>query len=84
MWLSLEGNDLSGAIPPELGRLPNLQQLILRDNKLTGRIPSELGDLEDSLVRWRLRGNRLTGCVPAGLAAVTDNDLASLSLPVCQ
>ena len=84
VWLSLEGNDLSGVIPPELGRLPNLQQLILRDNKLTGRIPSELGDLEDSLVRWRLRGNRLTGCVPAGLAAVTDNDLASLSLPVCQ
>ena len=84
VWLSLEGNDLSGVIPPELGRLPNLQQLILRDNKLTGRIPSELGDLEDSLVRWRLRGNRLTGCVPAGLAAVTDNDLASLRLPVCQ
>jgi kexin len=82
VWLSLYGNVLTGAIPSELGGLANLQQLHLHENRLTGTIPSELGNLA-SLERWRLRGNRLTGCVPAGLAAVTDNDQASLGLPTC-
>ncbi len=82
VWLSLYGNVLTGAIPGELGGLANLQQLHLHENRLSGSIPSELGNLE-SLERWRLRGNRLTGCVPAGLAAVTDNDQASLGLPTC-
>jgi len=82
VWLSLYGNVLTGSIPSELGGLANLQQLHLHDNRLSGSIPSELGNL-GSLERWRLRGNRLTGCVPEGLAAVTDNDQASLGLPTC-
>ncbi len=80
--LSLYDNGLNGAIPSELGNLANLQRLYLHDNRLTGSIPSELGNLQN-LERWRLRNNLLTGCVPAGLAAVTDNDLASLDLPTC-
>ena len=82
VWLSLYGNVLTGPIPSELGGLANLQQLHLHDNRLSGSIPSELGNL-GSLERWRLRGNRLTGCVPEGLAAVADNDQASLGLPTC-
>ena len=82
VWLVLYGNVLTGTIPSELGGLANLQQLHLHENRLTGTIPSELGNL-GNLERWRLRGNQLTGCVPAGLAAVTDNDQASLGLPTC-
>ena len=82
VWLSLYGNALSGPIPSELGGLAKLQQLHLHNNRLSGSIPSELGNL-GSLERWRLRGNSLTGCVPDGLAAVADNDMASLGLPPC-
>ena len=37
--LSLGANRLTGAIPPELGGLPNLTELVLYDNQLTGEIP---------------------------------------------
>ena len=41
--LSLNGNQLTGTIPPELGSLTNLERLYLSDNQLTGPIPPELG-----------------------------------------
>ena len=44
-YLYLEGNRLTGSIPPELGDLTNLQRLILGANQLTGSIPAELGNL---------------------------------------
>ena len=80
--LYLHSNQLSGSIPGELGGMSSLTHLLLHSNNLSGPIPGELGNLE-SLEFWRLRGNPLTGCVPAGLAAVTDNDQASLGLPTC-
>ena len=43
--LSLGGNELTGSIPPELGNLTNLIELILRENQLSGNIPSEIGSL---------------------------------------
>ena len=80
--LYLHYNMLSGEIPAELGNLSTLTNLWLNDNELTGEIPNDLDNLTN-LVRWRLRNNNLTGCVPAGIAAVTNNDLASLGLPTC-
>ena len=81
MWL--HGNHLTGEIPSELGGLAKLQRLYLSENQLTGDIPVELDNLADTLTHWRLAGNQLTGCVPAGLAAVTNNDLTGLNLPIC-
>ena len=42
----LGNNDLSGEIPPELGSLANLTDLLLQDNALSGCVP---GSLEDQL-----------------------------------
>ena len=76
------GNQLTGEIPPELGRLSNLTHLDLADNGLTGEIPPELGGLAN-LQRLYLGGNLLTGCVPDGLRDVPNNDIARLGLPFC-
>ena len=76
--LDLGNNRLSGTIPPELGGLPNLTSLNLRDNRrysqesrtfeggLMGSIPPELGSLA-SLRDLDLSGNQLTGPIPPEL-----------------
>ena len=63
----LEGNNLRGSIPPELGQLEGLVGLQLDYNWLGGSIPPELGDLPilEDLV---FVGNLLTGTVPPELA----------------
>ena len=43
--LDLSNNQLTGAIPPELGDLVNLGALVLSNNQLSGVIPAELGKL---------------------------------------
>ena len=65
-------NDLTGEIPPELGDLANLQELVLGDNDLTGEIPPELGNLTN-LQRLYLSFNALTEEIPPELG-----DLANL------
>ena len=64
--LYLFNNQLTGAIPSELGNLANLETLELRWNQLTGEIPSELGSLSN-LQRLELHGNQLTGQIPPQL-----------------
>ena len=64
LWLST--NNLTGPIPPELGRLANVTQLWLSANNLTGPIPPELGSLA-SLKRLDLADNELTGRIPPEL-----------------
>ena len=64
LWL--EGNDLTGGIPPELGNLAGLKTLSLQLNSLTGGIPPELGNLAN--LEWlRLTVNDLTGGIPPEL-----------------
>ena len=64
LWL--DGNELSGSIPSELGTLDNLRTLSLSNNELSGSIPSELGDLANLGVLW-LDGNELSGSIPSEL-----------------
>ena len=74
-YLDLSGNQLRGAIPPELGDLSplGLVSLDLSANQLNGTIPAELGDLS-SLNVLHLNDNQLTGEIPAELG-----DLGSLT-----
>jgi len=64
--LYLAFNQLSGAIPPDLGNLNNLNFLSLNFNQLSGSIPSELGDL--NLITLGLSDNLLSGCYDSNLA----------------
>jgi cysteine-rich repeat protein len=64
--LYLNGNLLTGSIPPELGNLAALQRLLLYDNQLSGVIPPELGSLSALLYTY-LDGNALVGPVPVEL-----------------
>jgi len=68
--LNLEDNALSGQIPPELGNLANLRELLLGYNHLRGPIPPELGSLT-KLTRLELDYNGLTGAIPSSLGNFT-------------
>ena len=70
------GNQLTGAIPPELGRLAQLRELDLGANRLQGPIPPELGDLS-KLETLRLYSNLLTS-IPAEIGRL--DSLRSLFL----
>ena len=64
--VSLESNQLTGTIPPELGNLANLEWLVLEDNQLSGLIPPELGNL-GKLQVLLLGQNPLGGAIPSEL-----------------
>ena len=64
--LLLDGNELTGELPAELGSLSNVQRLELGNNKLSGEIPTELGSLSN-LQRLELGNNKLTGEIPTEL-----------------
>jgi Leucine-rich repeat (LRR) protein len=70
--LSLNNNQLSGSIPPELGNLASLERLYLQCNQLSGSIPPELGNLASLQVVF-LYMNQLSGSIPPELG-----NLASL------
>ena len=62
---------MSGEIPPELGNLASLTQLVLGGNQLTGEIPPELGNLAN--LEWLyLSDNQLSGEIPPELGNLTN------------
>ncbi|CAN1805526.1 Polygalacturonase inhibitor [Linum perenne] len=58
---------LTGSIPSELARLPNLEALHLDRNKLTGRIPDSFGKFPKSPSLY-LSHNQLSGPIPTSMA----------------
>ena len=76
--LQLDGNSLSGTIPPALADLSNLTILWLSDNALSGPIPSELGNLSN-LWSLHLGGNALSGSIPSELGNLSNLRILSLS-----
>ena len=76
--LGLRNNELTGPIPPELGNLSNLTELVFLYNELTGPIPPELGNLSN-LTSLDLRNNQLTGPIPPELANLANLTFLNLS-----
>ncbi|KAL6658872.1 hypothetical protein ACP70R_002912 [Stipagrostis hirtigluma subsp. patula] len=68
--LELAGNELTGAIPPDIGGCRRLVSLRLQHNQLTGEIPAGLAVLP-SITEVDLSWNALTGAVPPGFTNCT-------------
>ncbi len=66
--LYLSENEMSGAIPPELGYLTKLEELDLAKNQLRGMIPPELGNLPKLTILY-LYSNQLSGSIPVELGS---------------
>ena len=69
MHLDIYDNGLTGPIPPEFGRLTNLENLYLIRNQLSGTIPPQLGQMR-SLKHLDVASNRISGSIPAELAQI--------------
>jgi len=67
--ISLQGNQLSGSIPTQLGLLSQLSRLQLSSNALTGTIPEELSLLNE-LVEFDVENTALQGPVPKKICDV--------------
>ena len=68
--LSLQDNQLTGEIPPEIGNLTNLTDLYLQGNQLNGISP-EIGNLTN-LSKLYLYSNQLTGEIPPEIGDLTN------------
>lgn len=68
--LALFSNSLRGELPPSLGSLSNLRELLLHHNRLVGEIPKTLGCLR-RLETLDLSSNQLSGELPSELARAT-------------
>ena len=75
--LSLNGNNLVGRIPSDLGKLANLESLYMQNNKLSGSIPPQLGMLAN-LRQLLLYDNFLTDSIPPQLGKLANLELLYL------
>jgi RHS repeat-associated protein len=75
--INLNGNNLNGTIPSQIGNLTYLVSLSLNTNFLTGSIPTTIGNLSNlqSLDLWN---NQLSGSIPTQIGDLTN--LTGLSL----
>jgi hypothetical protein len=70
--LRLDGNSLTGEIPPSLGYISSLNYLLLNDNHLQGTLPESMSNLQQLQV-LRIDGNRLEGSASSVCASQTSN-----------
>ncbi|KAL4627310.1 hypothetical protein ACB092_05G157500 [Castanea dentata] len=61
--LNIENNLFSGMVPPELGKLVNMENLILSANNLSGELPVALTNLT-KLKELRISSSNFTGRMP--------------------
>ncbi|XP_048230029.1 probable leucine-rich repeat receptor-like serine/threonine-protein kinase At3g14840 isoform X3 [Ricinus communis] len=64
LFRSLENNLFNGPVPPELGNLGNLANLILNANNLTGELPPALTKIT-KLEELRISSNNFSGKIPS-------------------
>ncbi|KAG2553080.1 LRR receptor-like serine/threonine-protein kinase FEI 1 [Panicum virgatum] len=76
--LILAYHRLVGPIPPEIGRLNQLQALSLQGNSLYGSLPPELGNCT-KLQQLYLQGNYLSGYIPSEFGDLVELEALDLS-----
>ena len=76
--VTLLENQLSGAIPPELGHLDKLQTLNLSNQQLSGTIPPELGALKNLRTLF-LKNTLLTGPIPPALGTLSQLETLAIT-----
>ncbi|KAL5723025.1 hypothetical protein ACHQM5_006471 [Ranunculus cassubicifolius] len=64
-YVQISGNQLTGEIPPEIGKMQNFSMLHVGMNQLSGKLPSEIQRLP--LVVLNITDNRFSGEVPSDL-----------------
>ncbi|KAI5669371.1 hypothetical protein M9H77_19224 [Catharanthus roseus] len=77
-FVDLSHNSLSGSLPPELGKLANINVLNISNNKFSGQIPKSVGDCL-SLEYLAMEGNFFTGNIPDTLASLKGIQYLDLS-----
>ena len=68
--IAINYNELTGNLPPELGKLSELKTLSLYFNHIEGTIPPELGELSE-LETLIIHNNGLSGSLPPELGDLT-------------
>ncbi|KAF4392650.1 hypothetical protein F8388_003070 [Cannabis sativa] len=61
-YIQLSGNELTGEIPPEIGKMKNFSMLHLGYNRFNGKLPSEIENLP--LVVLNITRNNFSGEIP--------------------
>ena len=84
--LSLSSNQLQGPLPPAIGQLTDLTQLVVSFNQLTGSLPEEYGNLHKLQRLWLFQNTFTNANIPkawSGLTSLTDfeADLLKGELP---
>ena len=74
----MSGNLLTGTVPSDLCKFPNLEFLTLSRNQLEGTIPSCIADL-DRLRAMEIASASLTGPIPDGIDQLRDLIIVDLS-----
>uniref|UniRef100_A0ACD5TW63 Uncharacterized protein n=1 Tax=Avena sativa TaxID=4498 RepID=A0ACD5TW63_AVESA len=78
IYLILAYRKLVGPIPPEIGRLNQLQTLSLQGNSLYGSLPPELGNCT-RLQQLYLQGNYISGYIPSEFGDLVELETLDLS-----
>ena len=77
--LGLQSNQLTGAIPAEIGGLSRLASLDLSYNEITGHLPAELGKLT-RIQRLELNNNEIGGGLPPEMGGMEALDYLDVAL----
>ncbi|KAL4437815.1 hypothetical protein ABPG77_005727 [Micractinium sp. CCAP 211/92] len=80
----VQGNQLSGTLPPEWGEpnsFPELLEFNINDNQLTGNIPNSwaIGPAFLMVADLQMAGNRFSGPFPVGFAATNTSFISVMS-----
>ncbi|OMO82573.1 hypothetical protein CCACVL1_11886 [Corchorus capsularis] len=61
-YIQLSGNQLTGEVPQDIGKMRNLRMLYLGSNEFYGKLPREIGNLP--LLDLNISWNRFSGEIP--------------------